>query len=106
MHSQDVCKALTRCKNCEGSHRSDSRRCLVRPTRAGLPTKEQLKFFRQAGEREFNAVAWAKAVEEKAAEATGVSTTNTPDSSLPIEIITEAAQTPPVQITAGDKMRL
>lgn len=68
--------------------------------------KEQLKFFRQAGERESNAVARAKAAEGKAGESTGVSTTNAPDSNQPIEIITEAAQIPPVQVTAGNKMRL
>ncbi|POS86946.1 hypothetical protein EPUL_001358 [Erysiphe pulchra] len=37
-------------------HRSDSRICLARPTRSGAPTKEQIKTYRQAGEREHQTV--------------------------------------------------
>ncbi|KHJ30051.1 putative eka-like protein [Erysiphe necator] len=58
--------AATKCRNCGGPHRSDSRRCLIRPTRSGIPTKEQLKSYRQAGEREFQAVARAKEADLKA----------------------------------------
>lgn len=43
MHAQGDCKVLTKCWNCGGAHRSDSRRCLARPTRFGDPTKGQLK---------------------------------------------------------------
>ncbi|KHJ30720.1 putative eka-like protein [Erysiphe necator] len=66
-HSEDLCMAVTKCRNCGGPHRSDSRRCLARPTRSGAPTKEQLKTYRQAGEREFQALLRAKAAEEFAA---------------------------------------
>ncbi|KHJ33347.1 putative eka-like protein [Erysiphe necator] len=61
--------ASTKCRNCGGPHRSDSRRCLARPTRSGAPTKEQLKNYRQAGEREFQALLRAKVAEESAAAA-------------------------------------
>ncbi|KHJ30671.1 putative eka-like protein [Erysiphe necator] len=53
--------------NCGGPHRADSRRCLTRPTRAGVPTKDQMKTYRQAGEREYQAVQRARVAEEKAA---------------------------------------
>ncbi|POS82134.1 hypothetical protein EPUL_006813, partial [Erysiphe pulchra] len=66
-HSEDLCMAKTKCRNCGGPHRSDSRRCLARPTRLGAPTKEQMKAYRQAGEREYQAVLRAKAAEEAAA---------------------------------------
>ncbi|KHJ31670.1 putative eka-like protein [Erysiphe necator] len=66
MHTENDCKALTKCKNCGGPHRSDSHKCLARPTRSGGPTKEQLKTFRTVGEREYQAVARAKAAEQKA----------------------------------------
>ncbi|KHJ33172.1 putative eka-like protein [Erysiphe necator] len=66
-HPKDLCMAVTKCRNCGGPHRSDSRRCLARHTRSGAPTKEQLKTYRQAGEREFQALLRAKAAEEFAA---------------------------------------
>ncbi|KHJ31956.1 putative eka-like protein [Erysiphe necator] len=66
MHTQDNFKATTRCRNCGGPHRSDSRRCLARPTCHGAPTKEQLRAYRQAGDREFQATIRARVVEEKA----------------------------------------
>ncbi|KHJ32412.1 putative eka-like protein [Erysiphe necator] len=69
MHTEDICMAATKCRNCGGPHRSDSRRCLARPTRSGIPTKEQLKSYRQAGEREFQAFARAKKADLKAATA-------------------------------------
>ncbi|KAI1002309.1 hypothetical protein K3495_g5893 [Podosphaera aphanis] len=61
MHSASECKAPVRCRNCGGPHRSDSRNCLARPTRTGPVTKEQLAVIRQYGQREFAAVARAKA---------------------------------------------
>ncbi|KHJ33414.1 putative eka-like protein [Erysiphe necator] len=66
-HLVDICMATTKCRNCGGPHRSDSLRCLARPTRLGTPTKEQMKTYRQAGEREFQAVLRARAAEEIAA---------------------------------------
>ncbi|KHJ30669.1 putative eka-like protein [Erysiphe necator] len=53
--------------NCGGPHRADSRRCLARPTRVSVPTKDQMKTYRQAGEREYQAVQRARVAEEKAA---------------------------------------
>ncbi|RKF59116.1 putative eka-like protein [Golovinomyces cichoracearum] len=41
MHDISECKALTRCRNCGGPHRSDNRICLARPTRSGPINKEQ-----------------------------------------------------------------
>ncbi|KHJ30845.1 putative eka-like protein [Erysiphe necator] len=69
MHTEDICMAATKCRNCGGPHRSDSRRCLARPTRSGIPTKKQLKSCRQSGEREFKAVARVKEADLKAATA-------------------------------------
>ncbi|KHJ31610.1 putative eka-like protein [Erysiphe necator] len=51
-HTEDLCIAATKYRNCGGPHRSDSHRCLARPTRSGAPTKEQIQKFRQVGERE------------------------------------------------------
>ncbi|POS86354.1 hypothetical protein EPUL_001497 [Erysiphe pulchra] len=39
-HTADICMAVTKCKNCGGPHRANSRRCLARPTRSGTPSKE------------------------------------------------------------------
>ncbi|POS88381.1 hypothetical protein EPUL_000930 [Erysiphe pulchra] len=54
-------------------YRPNSRRCLARPTRAGVPTKKQMKTYCQAGEREYLAVLLAvllaKTVEESAESA-------------------------------------
>ncbi|KAI1007860.1 hypothetical protein K3495_g370 [Podosphaera aphanis] len=69
MHTQDACQALTRCRNCGDPHRSDSHRCLARPTRSGPPTKEQLKIFRQAGDPDYQAVVRAKAAEARVSTA-------------------------------------
>ncbi|POS82614.1 hypothetical protein EPUL_004433, partial [Erysiphe pulchra] len=55
-HVEDNCMAATKCRNCGGPHRSESRRCLARPTRLGAPSKEQMKIYRQAGEREYQAI--------------------------------------------------
>lgn len=45
--------AATKYRNCGDPHRAGSRRCLARPTRSGVPTKEQMKTYRQTGEREY-----------------------------------------------------
>ncbi|KHJ30275.1 putative eka-like protein [Erysiphe necator] len=68
MHTQEVCMAATQCRNCGGPHRSDGRKCLARPTRHGAPTKEQVKVYRQAGDREFQAAVRARAAEGKVSE--------------------------------------
>ncbi len=74
MHSAAECPAPTRCRNCGGPHRSDSRNCLARPTRSGPVTKEQLVVIREYGQREFAAVARAKAAARKAEEAAKAAT--------------------------------
>lgn len=103
MHPEDLCMALTKCKNCGGPHRSDSHKCLARPTRSGLPTKEQLKIFRQAGDREFQAVARAKAAEERAA---AVEETIELTSSQPELMPNSTSQASSVDIPTEDAMRL
>ncbi|KHJ31149.1 putative eka-like protein [Erysiphe necator] len=65
-HATDNCLAATKCRNCGGPHRSDSRKCLVRPTRSRAPIKEQMRIYRQAGDREYKAVLRARATEENA----------------------------------------
>lgn len=96
MHCQESCRAPTKCRNCGGPHRSDSHRCLARPTRAGPPSKEQLKVYRQAGEREYQAFARARAAEERATAVTD----QTPD------IEADNTPTPPDEDLSGDQMRL
>ncbi|KAI0994015.1 hypothetical protein K3495_g14168 [Podosphaera aphanis] len=71
----EVCKALNKCRNCGGPHRSDSGKCLVRLNRLGAPTKEQLLVYRRAGEREYNAAARAKAAEDRTARAESIAAT-------------------------------
>ncbi|KHJ34807.1 putative eka-like protein [Erysiphe necator] len=79
MHPEEECKALTKCRNCGGPHRSDSRKCLARPTKAGKPTKEQLQVIRIAGQREFDAVNRARAAVDRA-KAACISVSSTPAS--------------------------
>ncbi|KHJ33245.1 putative eka-like protein [Erysiphe necator] len=55
------CKAPTKCRNCGGSHRSDSRYCLARPSRSGPATKDQLKTIKHLSQRQYHAEARAKA---------------------------------------------
>ncbi|KHJ31122.1 putative eka-like protein [Erysiphe necator] len=69
IHSEALCMTQTRCKNCGGPHRSDSKKCLARLTRFGLPSKEQLKTYREAGEREYQAILRANAAEKMATTA-------------------------------------
>ncbi|POS86198.1 hypothetical protein EPUL_004445 [Erysiphe pulchra] len=66
MHAQGVCKAITKCKNCGGPHRSDSHKCLARSTRFGKTTKEQLNTYRRAVDRENQTLFRANAVEARA----------------------------------------
>lgn len=61
MHSLFDCKAASKCRNCGSPHQSGSRDCLARPNRSGPATREQLVTIRQAGQREYQAVARAKA---------------------------------------------
>ncbi|KHJ35987.1 putative eka-like protein [Erysiphe necator] len=103
MHSEDLCMAPTKCKNCGGPHRSDSRKCLARPTRNGAPAKEQLKIIRQAGDREFQAVLRAKAAEERASVLEG---NFDEEPSQPEVVDMENTQASSVEDTAGDAMRL
>ena len=105
MHAENTCVAPTKCRNCGGPHRSDSRRCLARPTRSGAPTKEQLKTYRQAGEREFQALVRAKEAETRAVAAVG-GNTSTEDVSLPTESSGAVPQTSPVEASTDDAMRL
>lgn len=62
--STDVCMVDTKCRNYSVPLCSDIRRYLVRPTRFGESTKEQMKMYRQMEEREYQAVPRAIAAEE------------------------------------------
>lgn len=104
MHTQEACQAISRCKNCGGPHRSDSRQCLVRPTRSGEPTKEQLKVYRQADDREYQAVVRAKMAEARARAAEKA--TNAPPERVQEEVPNTDTQAAPVVILTDDAMRL
>ena len=104
MHTQDACMAPTKCRNCGGPYRSDSRLCLARPTRSGVPTKEQLKTYRQAGEREFQALARAREAEQKATTVENIVSPTTEISSTD-QVVSEP-QAAPVEVSTGDAMRL
>ena len=69
MHSDAECRALTKCHNCWGPHRSDSRDCQARPRKSRPVTKEQLAWIRQIMQGEFTEVARARAAAKKAEEA-------------------------------------
>ena len=57
---EEDCRALTKCRNCGGPHRSDSRTCLARPTKNGArPSNEQLEVIRQYAQK-----AYGKALKE------------------------------------------
>ncbi|KHJ30706.1 putative eka-like protein [Erysiphe necator] len=100
MHSEDLCMAQTRCKNCGGPHRSDSKKCLARPTRSGLPSKEQLKTYRQAGEREYQAILRANAAEKMA------TTAESESSNIASSKSSEITDASPIEATIVDAMRL
>ncbi|POS81841.1 hypothetical protein EPUL_006083, partial [Erysiphe pulchra] len=97
-HCEEICMAATKCRNCGGPHRSDSRRCLARPTRSGAPTKEQMKTFRQAGEREFQAMLRAKAAEESVASTQNFEINLTSSQSSDINIDNDNSPASPVDI--------
>ncbi|POS85249.1 hypothetical protein EPUL_003471 [Erysiphe pulchra] len=44
-HTEDLCMAATKCRNCRGPRCSNSRQFLARQTRSGASTKEQLKTY-------------------------------------------------------------
>ncbi|CCU82299.1 putative effector protein [Blumeria hordei DH14] len=73
MHSESECKALTRCRNCGGPHRSDSRACLARPNKSG-PIQQgefaKVARFRAAGKRAEEAI-MASAKDVSMAEGSG-----------------------------------
>ncbi|POS83083.1 hypothetical protein EPUL_005064 [Erysiphe pulchra] len=103
MHSEDLCMALTKCSNYGCPHRSDSRKCLARPTCNGAPTKEQLKIFRQAGDRVYQAVVRAKAAEERASVVEG----NSDEApSQPEYMVTGNSQASSSEAMAGNAMHL
>ncbi|POS82334.1 hypothetical protein EPUL_006231, partial [Erysiphe pulchra] len=104
-HTEDLCMAGTKCRNCGGPHRSDSRKCLARPTRSGAPTKEQMKTIRQIGEREFHAVLLAKATKEStASENNNIDLTNSHVSEIDGDI--DNITTTPFENFGGGAMRL
>ncbi|KHJ30558.1 putative eka-like protein [Erysiphe necator] len=95
--------ATTKCRNCGGPHRSNSRRCFACPTRSGTATKEQLKIYLQAREREYQAVLRAKAGEEStaAAETNKVNLTSSHESDNIDNILAS-----PIDLPTGDATRL
>ena len=110
MHSTSDCKAHTKCRNCGGPHRSDSRSCLARPTRSGPVTKEQMVTIRQASQREFAAVARAKAAvrrAEAAATAEKQTTTSLPaiSSSNQFEVLAEDLTLPDAEDSGENNPR-
>ncbi|POS82964.1 hypothetical protein EPUL_004832 [Erysiphe pulchra] len=76
------CKAPTRCRDCGGLHRSDSRDCLARPSHSGPVTKNQLHTIRQMSQREYHAIARVKAAviraeaEDKSVETASIVSNN------------------------------
>ncbi|POS82205.1 hypothetical protein EPUL_005827 [Erysiphe pulchra] len=105
-HSKNLCMAATKCRNCGGPHRSDSRRCLARPTRSGAPTKEQMKTYGQAGVIEYQAVLRAKTAEESATTAERANTDPTSSQNSEVDDNIDNTPTSPVDISIGDAMRL
>lgn len=85
---------------------TDSRRRLARPARSGAPTKEVMRIYRQSGEREYQAVLRAKAVEESTAsvENLKVDLTSSQCSEIDDEIFNIPAS--PAKISMGSAMRL
>lgn len=105
-HTEDLCRAATKCRNCGGPHRSDSRRCLARPTRSGAPTKEQMKTYRQAGEREYQAILRAKAAEESVAPVEKLNA-DLPSSQISdVDVDIDNIPASSVENSTGDALRL
>lgn len=72
--------SATKCRDSGGPYRLDSRSCLARPTRSSKPTKEQLKPYRKASDREYQVVVRANAAKARAASAENLNGVNrTPD---------------------------
>lgn len=61
MYSETECKTPTRCRNCGGPHRSDSRHCQARPRKDGPVTKEQLAAIRKVEQGRYADFARVKA---------------------------------------------
>ncbi|CCU75374.1 EKA-like protein [Blumeria hordei DH14] len=68
MHAEAECKALTRCRNCGGPHRSDSRVCLARPTKNGPVNKDRLAWTRHIEQVSFAKMARVRATAKMAEE--------------------------------------
>ena len=98
--------AATKCRNCGGPHRADSRRCLARPTRSGAPSKEQLKIYRQAGEREYQVVLRARVAEEKAVTTESINIDLTSSQITEINSSTDNIQVTPDEVSTGVASRL
>ncbi|KHJ35727.1 putative eka-like protein [Erysiphe necator] len=105
-HSKDILMAATKCRNCGGPYCSDSRGCLALPTRLGAPTKEQLKTYRQIGEREFQAVLRARAAEENVAANENGNIEITSSQCAELTTNFENSQASPVIQSTGDALRL
>ncbi|KHJ33432.1 putative eka-like protein [Erysiphe necator] len=105
-HVEERCMAATKCRNCGGPHRSDCRRCLARPTRSGAPTKEQMKTYRQAGEREYQAVLRVKTAEDLAASTQNEILDITSSEEPEAENNTNNSQAPLVESSTCGAMRL
>lgn len=106
MHAEDECRAPTRCRNCGGPHRSDSVKCLARLNRAGAPTKEQLKIYRQVGDREYQLLVRVKVAVSKAAAAAEAAAASTSSQDSSNTSTTEDIQASSAEEEAGDEMRL
>ncbi|KHJ30484.1 putative eka-like protein [Erysiphe necator] len=105
-HSEELCMAATKCRNCGGPHRSDSRRCLASPTRLGAPTKEQMKTFRQVGEREYQAVLRAKAAEKSANSAENINIDLTCSQDPEVDGNIDNIPASPIENSTGDAIHL
>ncbi|KHJ31242.1 putative eka-like protein [Erysiphe necator] len=102
----NICKAASKCRNCGGSHRADSCRCLARPTRSSASTKEQLKTYRRMGKREYNVVQRARAAEEKAASSDRIEIDLTSSQASEEIMILDNSQATPVEDSAAVASRL
>ncbi|POS84068.1 hypothetical protein EPUL_003472, partial [Erysiphe pulchra] len=105
-NTEDICTAATKCRNCGGPHQSNRRKRLARPTQSGVATKEQMKTYRQGGEREYQAVLRAKATEESAA-CTGHKNIYLTNCQVPeVDCSFDSIPASPVDVSTGDAMRL
>ncbi|KHJ30087.1 putative eka-like protein [Erysiphe necator] len=102
-NAADSCMTATKCRYCGGPYQPESRRCLACSTRAAALTKEQLKTYRQAGEREYQVVSRATTTDEPSAtvEKNNKGLTSSQDSDN-----TDNIPASPIEISTGDAMRL